>query len=50
LGDKAVATVGLTESMLVIVSGIAIGVSVAATATVARRIGEKNAEGASHGA
>lgn len=50
LGYKAVATVGLTESLLTIVFGIAIGVSIAATATVARRIGEKNSEGASHAA
>ena len=50
LGDKAVATVGLTESMLVIIFGIAIGVSVAATATVARRIGERNPKAASHAA
>src|SRR5258707_12457917 len=47
LGDKAAATVALTESMLVVVFGIALGVSVAATATVARRIGEKDPEAAS---
>jgi putative MATE family efflux protein len=50
LGDLAVATVGLTDSMFAIVFGLAMGVSVAATATVARRIGEKNPEGASHAA
>jgi putative MATE family efflux protein len=50
LGDRAVATVGLTESMFAIVFGLAMGVSVAATATVARRIGEKNPEAASHAA
>ena len=50
LGDRAVATVGLTESMFAIVFGLAMGISVAATATVARRIGEKNPEGASHAA
>lgn len=50
LGDQAVATVGVTESMFAIVFGIAMGLSVAATATVARRIGEKNPEGASHSA
>src|SRR6266851_2051288 len=46
LGDRAVATVGLTESMFAIVFGLAMGISVAATATVARRIGEKNPEAA----
>ena len=50
LGDRAVATVGLTESMFAIAFGLAMGVSVAATATVARRIGEKNSEAASHAA
>ena len=50
LGDRAVATVGLTESMLVLVFALAFGVSSAATATTARRIGEKNPEGAAHAA
>jgi hypothetical protein len=40
LGADAVATVGLTESMLSIVYAAAIGLSVGAMATVARRIGE----------
>ncbi|RPA67853.1 MATE family efflux transporter [Cyclobacteriaceae bacterium YHN15] len=41
LGVFAVATVGLTESVLTIIYSIAIGLSMAATAIVARRIGEK---------
>ena len=46
LGAEAIATVGLTESMLTIIFGIAIGLSMATTATVARRTGEKDPEGA----
>ncbi|MCA1556157.1 MAG: MATE family efflux transporter [Acidobacteria bacterium] len=46
LGAAAIATVGLTESMLTIIFGIAIGLSMATTATVARRTGEKDMEGA----
>jgi putative MATE family efflux protein len=48
LGEDAIATVGLTESVVTIVYSIAIGLSTAATAIVARRIGEKNPEAASH--
>lgn len=48
LGPNAIATVGLTESVITIVYSIAIGLSVAATAIVARRIGEKDPEAASH--
>lgn len=48
LGSHAIQTVGLTESVITIVYTIAIGLSTAATAMVARRIGEKNSEGAAH--
>ena len=50
LGVDSLATVALTESMLVLVFGVAIGLSMAATAFVARRIGEKDLEGAAVGA
>ena len=46
LGKHATSTVGLTESVITIVYSIAIGISMAATAVVARRVGEKNLEGA----
>jgi len=42
LGSKATQTVGLTESVITIVYSLAIGLSTAATAMVARRIGEKD--------
>ncbi len=47
LGTAAVATVGITESMMTIVYSIAMGLAVGTTALVSRRIGEKNPEGAS---
>src|SRR5580693_5800852 len=46
LGANAVATVGLTESMLTLVFSAAMGLSLSTTAMVARRIGEKDPEGA----
>lgn len=45
---NAIATVGLTESVIALVYTIAIGLSTGATAVVARRIGEKNPDGAAH--
>lgn len=48
LGRNAIATVGLTESVITLVYSIAMGVSIAATAVVARRVGEKNPEAAAH--
>src|SRR6266853_5726462 len=50
LGADAMATVGLTESMLTLIYAIAIGLSIGATATVARRIGEHNPDGAARAA
>ena len=46
LGSDAIATVGLTESVLTLVFAVGMGLGIATTAMVARRIGEKDHEGA----
>jgi putative MATE family efflux protein len=46
--SQAIQVVGLTESVLAVIYSIAIGMSMAATAVVARRIGEKKPDAASH--
>jgi putative MATE family efflux protein len=50
LGADAIAVVGLTESIMALVYAVAIGLSIGATATVARRVGEKDDEGAAKSA
>ncbi len=50
LGADAVATVGLTESMLTMIYTVAMGLSIGATALVARRMGERDNEGAARAA
>ena len=47
---NAVATIGLTESVITLVYAVAIGLSMAATAIVARRVGEKDGVGANQAA
>jgi putative MATE family efflux protein len=46
LGASAVATVGLTETYLFLLYAMAMGLSIAVTAIVARRVGERNRESA----
>ena len=46
LGPEAIATIGLTESILTIIYTLAMGLGIGATASVARRIGEKDPDGA----
>src|SRR5271154_294504 len=46
LGANAIATVGLSESMLTLVFAVGMGLSLSTTAMVARRVGEKDPEGA----
>ncbi|HEV8339009.1 MAG TPA: MATE family efflux transporter [bacterium] len=50
LGADAVATVGLTESMLTLIYTVAMGVSIGAMAMVARRVGERDLDGAARAA
>jgi putative MATE family efflux protein len=50
LGKEAIAVVGITESVMSLIYAVAMGISFAATAIVARRIGEKNPAEAAHAA
>ena len=50
LGPDAIATVGLTESMLTIIYAVAMGLGMGATAIVARRMGEQDPDGAARAA
>src|SRR5688572_10966508 len=46
LGAAAVATVGITESLMTVIYAAAIGLSIGAAATVARRTGERDPQAA----
>ena len=46
LGAESIAVVGLTESVLALIYAVGVGLSIGATATVARRVGEKDLDGA----
>jgi putative MATE family efflux protein len=50
VSSDAVATVGITESLLTLVYTVAMGLGIGATAVVSRRIGEKDDEGAARSA
>lgn len=50
LGASAVATVGLTETYLFLLYSLAMGLAMAVTAIIARRVGEKNKQDASKSA
>jgi putative MATE family efflux protein len=50
LGANAVATIGITESLMTVIYAVAVGLSIGAAATVARRIGEKDPDGAARAA
>lgn len=47
LGDEVIAVVGLTESLMTMIYAIAVGLAMATTGIVARRIGEKHDRDAS---
>jgi len=50
LGAEAIATVGITESLMTVIYAVAIGMTLGATAVVARRVGEKNVDQAARAA
>ncbi len=50
LGPDAVAIVGITESLMIMVYAVAMGLAIGAAAVVARRIGEKHPDAAAHAA